>query len=303
MSDRHSELEKYVKPWLDSLLAQKGLSVKTVEAYGQDMDNFLTFLRELGTERKELEEETIILYMAWQRARNNASTTVKRRLSALKSFFAYLLDEEIVESSPVAMLDSPKKAFVLPEVLSRDEMEKILDSPDPRTRGGFRDKCILEMLYACGLRVSELCGLKTDQIDSQRGVVRVWGKGAKERFVPMHGLMQSLLDEYMTKWRPMFRPIESLVFLNPSGKGLTRQFVWKMIKKYAVSAGIARPVSPHTFRHSFATHLLEGGADLRVAQTLLGHSTIAATEIYAHVEISRLIAAHRKFHPRNYGRQ
>lgn len=302
MSDRSSELEKYAKPWLDCLLAQKGLSVRTVEAYGQDMENFLTFLRELGADTKELEEDAIILYMAWQRARNNASTTIKRRLSALKSFFAYLLDEDIIESSPVAMLDSPKKAFGLPEVLSRDEMEKILDSPDPRTRGGYRDKCMLEMLYACGLRVSELCGLKTDQIDSQRGVVRVWGKGAKERFVPMHGLMQSLLNEYLTKWRPLFRPIESSVFLNPSGKGLTRQFVWKSIRKYAISAGISRRVSPHTFRHSFATHLLEGGADLRVAQMLLGHSTIAATEIYAHVEVSRLIAAHRKFHPRNYER-
>ncbi|MDE5833596.1 MAG: site-specific tyrosine recombinase XerD [Desulfovibrio sp.] len=292
-----------IRPWLDFLLAQKGLSANTAEAYGQDLDNFLIFLIELDGEEAsfiEVKPETILLYMAWQRAKDNAATTIKRRLSALKSFYGYLLDEELISQSPVALLDSPKKPFCLPDVLSREEIVKILDSPRLDKRGGFRDRCVLELLYACGLRASELTGLRLPNLDAQRGVISVWGKGAKERFVPMHSLMRDLLLEYLEKWRPLFHPAEDYVFLNPSGKGLTRQAIWKTIRKYALTAGIAKTVSPHTFRHSFATHLLEGGADLRVAQLLLGHASIAATQIYTHVEASRLIAIHKKFHPRNY---
>ena len=162
-----------------------------------------------------------------------------------------------------------------------------------------RDRCLLEMLYAAGLRVSEVCNLLVSDVDMQRGLVLVSGKGAKDRLVPLHSLVLELLQQWLSVWRDDFSPQSRYLFLNRSGKGLSRQYVWKMVKKYALLAGIRRSISPHTFRHSFATHLLEGGADLRAVQLLLGHADISATEIYTHVQAERLHALHRQFHPRS----
>lgn len=296
---RSSDLPARRAPWLNYLLAQKGLSVKTVEAYGQDLDNFCLFLDELGADPL-IDADVPLLYLAWLRAGDNAASTAARRLSALKSLFDFLVEDEVVTVSPFAALETPKKPFYLPEVLSREEMDAIIALPDVRSRAGFRDRCVLELLYAAGLRVSELCGLKVGDVDLQRGLISVWGKGAKERLAPIHNLMQSLLADYLQNCRPAFGPREDYLFLNPSGMGISRQSIWKIVKKYALAAGVSRPVSPHTFRHSFATHLLAGGADLRSVQTLLGHAALSATEIYTHVETSRLLETHRKFHPRNY---
>ncbi len=175
----------------------------------------------------------------------------------------------------------------------------MLEMPLMEDRGGFRDRCMLELLYASGLRVSELCSLDLSNLDLQQGLVRVIGKGSKERVVPLHAVAQKLLSEYIAKFRPLFKPASKKLFLNRSGNGLTRQYVWQIVKKYALEAGIRRPISPHTFRHSFATHLLEGGADLRTVQILLGHADVAATEIYTHVQAMRLRQIHHQFHPRN----
>lgn len=294
---------KTASAWLDSLAAQKGLSMNTVESYGMDFRNFMNFLNALGGREKAqsiiVEEETIFLYLAWQKAEGNCAPTVARRLSALRSFFAFALEDGVVALNPMRFMDNPKLPFHLPEVLSREEITRMLELPEMGNRKGFRDRCILELLYASGLRVSELCGLTTRDLDLQRGVAIVFGKGSKQRIAPMHNLAQRLLAQYIEKWRQLFKPVTSALFLNPSGKPLSRQSVWKLVKAYAAKAGVTRPVSPHTFRHSFATHLLEGGADLRSVQMLLGHASIDATEIYTHVQTAHLRETHRKFHPRN----
>ena len=294
-------LDDLLSPWLDSLLAQRGLSPRTVAAYGQDLESYFQYRRELaqGAAAAAPDSQDVFLYLAWLRARGNSGRTLARRLSALRAFFAYAVDEGRLAANPAHLVENPRLPLHLPEFLSREEMERLLDQPDLKDRGGRRDRCLLELLYAAGLRVSEACGLSVADLDRQRGLVRVFGKGAKERLVPLHGIMQDMLDDYLRHWRPLFHPLGEQLFVNRSGRGLTRQYVWKMVKKYALLAGIVRPISPHTFRHSFATHLLEGGADLRAVQLLLGHADIAATEIYTHVQADRLSGIHRQFHPRS----
>jgi integrase/recombinase XerD len=297
------ELSFLLTPWRDCLLAQRGLAPLTVEAYAQDMEIFFLFRNELKNfdtvPISSPDEHQILLYLSWLRARGNCETTLARRLSALRAFFSFAAEEGVITVNPTGMLDTPKKPFHLPEVLSREEMEILLDIPDMRNKSGWRDRCILELLYAAGLRVSELCELTVADLDLQRGLVRVFGKGAKERLSPVHEFAQKMLSTYLRDWRQKFSPKVKNLFLNRSGERLTRQYVWKMVRKYAVLSGISRAISPHTFRHSFATHLLEGGADLRAVQLLLGHADISATEIYTHVQSDRLRGIHRRFHPRS----
>ncbi len=300
-------LSRLIPVWADALLAERGLSVLTVEAYRQDMELFLLYLDEwslghggLDSMRDfRLDEQEILLFLAWLRARQNSGRSLARRLSALRSFFAFAVEEKVLTVNPVALLESPKLPQYLPEVLSREEMERLLAQPDCRDKSGCRDRCLMEVLYASGLRVSEVCGLSLDDIDWQRGLLRVFGKGGKERLVPLHAGAQSRLQDYVAHCRPRFSPNSRLLFVNRSGNGLSRQYVWKSIKQYALAAGIRREISPHTFRHSFATHLLEGGADLRSVQVLLGHADISATEIYTHVQAERLRGIHRAHHPRS----
>lgn len=209
------------------------------------------------------------------------------------------MQERVITVNPAALLDSPKLPRKLPNVLSREEITAMLARPDTSDRLGFRDRAMLELLYACGLRVSELVSMNLADFDAQVGLLRILGKGSKERHVPLHQEAVACIMEYVRHWRPLLGPKCDKVFVNRSGMGLSRQGVWKLIRRYAREAGISRDVSPHTFRHSFATHLLDGGADLRTVQILLGHSDIMATEIYTHVQAMRMIALHRKFHPRS----
>jgi integrase/recombinase XerD len=293
--------EGLVSAWSDALLAQRGLSRLTVEAYVQDMGIFRRFLGELDPSPSldGLDEGHFHLFLAWLRARDNQPSTLARRLASLRSFLAFAVEEGLVGQHPLLLLENPKLARHLPEVLSRQEVETMLALPDMQDRGGFRDRCMLELLYASGLRVSELCSLPVVGIDLERGMLKILGKGGKERLVPLHEAAQRLMGDYLARWRDRFSPAVPLCFLNRSGKGLTRQYAWKMVKRYARDAGITRAISPHTFRHSFATHLLEGGADLRSVQLLLGHADIAATEIYTHVQADRLRRIHHEFHPRS----
>lgn len=310
---RATPLETYLQPWLDSLLAQRGLAALTVQAYEQDLRTFFLFQSQIGpgadpyrTREPDIadpDSDSILLYLSWQRSRGNSTRTLARRLSSIRSFLDFIRDEGRLATNPAEYLDNPKLPFHLPEVLSREEMGQMLALPSLGDRGGFRDRCILEMLYAGGLRVSELCNLNVDDVDRQRGVVSVFGKGSKERLVPLHNLMLELLTQYLNQWRQLFRPACKAMFLNRSGMSLTRQYIWKMVKKYALACGIRRSISPHTFRHSFATHLLEGGADLRSVQMLLGHASVNATEIYTHVQAERLRQTHLQFHPRNMGQK
>ena len=270
------------------MLAQRGLSPNTVEAYGQDLESFFLYRQELaqGAAEESLpdpDEQEIFLYLAWLRARQNTGRTLARRLSALRAFFAFAVDEGRLRKNPAELLENPKLPQHLPEVLTRDEMESLLAQPDLRDKSGRRDRCMLELLYAAGLRVSELCTMCVPDLDLQRGLVRVFGKGSKERLVPLHDMMQQMLADYISACRPLFTPTGNQLFVNRSGRALTRQYVWKMVKKYALEAGIRRAISPHTFRHSFATHLLEAGHDIRTVQELLGHSDVSTTMIYTNV--------------------
>lgn len=296
-----SSISSFLKPWLNNLMAAKGLSFQTCVSYKEDLENFIAFLESLDSGRSvsQITEDTILLYMAWLKARDRAVRTITRRLSALRSFFAWLAEHDRVKENPLAFLDNPKLPFRLPVFLDKDQINRLLESPDQTAKCGFRDRCVMETLYASGMRVSELCGLKIEDLDLQRGVAKVFGKGSRERLAPLHGMLLEMLDVYISRWRPAFNPVCGLLFLNRSGKGLSRQYVWKMIKKYALLCRLPEDISPHTFRHSFATHLLEGGADLRSVQLLLGHASINATEIYTHVQAERLIKIHRQFHPRN----
>lgn len=289
----------WVDRYLEHLLIEKGLSENSLAGYAADLASLLGFLRDKSFSLKDLTDQTLFLYLTYLRARGLKSRSLARHLSSLRGFFAYALDEKWYKEDPGHLLENPKLPKKLPEFLTREEIGRVLALPDTSTKLGMRDKVMLELLYAAGLRVSELIDMKVLDFDPQTGVLRVFGKGAKERLVPIHYTAQDYLNRYLEFTRPGFKPVQDFMFLNRSGKGLTRQGVWKLIKKFAMMAGIKRSISPHTFRHSFATHLLEGGADLRTVQILLGHADISATEIYTHVESERLRNMHRQFHPRS----
>jgi integrase/recombinase XerD len=285
--------------YLEHLLVVRGLSDNSLQAYENDIRSFINFLSERGSGVRNCDADTLFLFMMHLNKQGITSRSLARRLSALRGFFAYLADEGLINEDPAQFLENPKLAKKLPEVLTRKEITSMLAQPDISDRLGFRDRTMLEVLYAAGLRVSELVELSTLDFDPQQGLLKIFGKGGKERLVPIHYAAQDFLAAWMRDWRPGFDPKVNSIFLNRSGKSLSRQGVWKFIKRYALAAGIKRNVSPHTFRHSFATHLLEGGADLRTVQILLGHEDIAATEIYTHVQTGRMMQIHRQYHPRS----
>ncbi len=288
-----------IDAYLEHLTVIRGLAENTVQAYGSDLSFFRSYMEEHHGRLADLTEDVVLLYLVHLRQKGLTGASVARNLSSLRGFFDFLVQDRRIAANPVALFDSPKLTRKLPEVLSRKDVLALLARPDTTDRLGFRDRTMLELLYAAGLRVSELVALALTDFDAQAGLLRVLGKGAKERLVPLHDTAVTWLLDYLRHWRPLFGPKAETVFLNRSGLGLSRQAVWKLIGRYAREAGIQRPVSPHTLRHSFATHLLEGGADLRTLQILLGHSDVMATEIYTHVRSDQIIALHRKFHPRS----
>jgi integrase/recombinase XerD len=285
--------------YLEHLLVVRGLSDNSLQAYENDIRSFINFLSERSSSVGNCDADTLFLFMMHLNKQGITSRSLARRLSALRGFFAYLADEGLINEDPALFLENPKLAKKLPEVLTQKEIASMLAQPDISDRLGFRDRTMLEVLYAAGLRVSELVELSTLDFDPQQGLLKIFGKGGKERLAPIHYAAQDFLAAWMRDWRPGFDPKDNAIFLNRSGKALSRQGVWKFIKRYALAAGIRRNVSPHTFRHSFATHLLEGGADLRTVQILLGHEDIAATEIYTHVQTGRMMQIHRQYHPRS----
>jgi len=289
----------WVDKYLEHVLIEKGLSENSLSSYSADLNSLLTFLAVKSFHLKDLSDKSLFLYLTHLRAKGLKSRSLARHLSSLRGFFSYAMDERWYKEDPGHLLENPKLPKKLPEFLTREEITRFIALPDVSTKLGMRDKAMLELLYAAGLRVSELIQMKVLDYDAQVGILRVYGKGAKERLVPIHYTAQDILNLYIQNTRPTFKPSEDFMFLNRSGKGLTRQGVWKLIKKFARLADIKRSISPHTFRHSFATHLLEGGADLRTVQLLLGHADISATEIYTHIESNRLKTLHQKYHPRS----
>lgn len=288
--------------YLEHLLVEKGLAENTVAAYAADLSSFLSFLAERSFPLEEVTDQTLFLYIVDTRRRGMSGRSLARHLSTLRGFFVFAREGGLFEEDPAQFLENPKITRSLPEVLSKTEMAAVLASPKLTEKLGFRDRTMLELLYACGLRATELCTLRFLDLDLSANLVRVFGKGAKERLVPIHAEAARFVHEYCAFWRPLFAPRCDFLFLNRSGMGISRVALWKIVQRHALAAGVSRAVSPHTFRHSFATHLLEGGADLRAVQLLLGHADISATEVYTHVQAERVVRIHRAHHPRSADR-
>jgi integrase/recombinase XerD len=285
----------------DHLWLEDGLAQLTLAAYRRDLLAFGNWLKQ--SKSRELNAAVagdIEAYLAWRFAQHAQPRSAARYTSSLKRFYRYLLRESLIAADPTLNLDSPKLPRSLPKSLTEADVERLLDSADAQTPLSLRDRAMLETLYATGLRVSELVGLKLTALNINDGVLRVTGKGNKDRLVPLGEDAVEWLRRYLADARPslMEKNLSDAVFVTARGDGMTRQAFWYLIKRHARAAGIERPLSPHTLRHAFATHLLNHGADLRVVQMLLGHSDISTTQIYTHVARERLKQLHATHHPR-----
>lgn len=293
-------MDELLECFLDYIEVEKGLSENTRQAYGSDLADYLAFLRTRSVDSPvEAKREDISAYLLELKRRGNQPATLARRLSAVKSFSAFLRLEGYAAGDPVGSVTSPRLAHKLPRVLTVSEVDRLLAVPDPDSLLGIRDRAMLEVLYAAGLRVSELLSVRPRDLDAARGLLRCRGKGERERIVPVGNVAIRYVAKYQAGVRPRLKPKAGMpLFVNRRGKPLTRQTVWKMIRRYARMAGIGKDVAPHTFRHSFATHLLENGADLRVVQELLGHVDIVTTEKYTHLTTKTLRKEYDRAHPR-----
>lgn len=288
--------------FLSFLVVEKGLSENTLESYGRDLKKFLLFIESRGiTSAREIRYTDILDFLTHSREEGLGATSIVRSMVSVKQFFKYLLSEKVLSEDPTAHIKTPKMKKAIPGVISLDDVESILGAPDESTPEGLRDAAMLEILYATGIRVSELIGLKLNDVNFELGFVVVYGKGSKERVVPIGDKAKDKLLLYLRDSRPaLLKGRESkALFVTRRGAGMTRQGFWKIIKAQALKAGVTKKISPHTLRHSFATHLLERGADLRTIQIMLGHSDISTTQIYTHVESERLKEIHKKYHPRS----
>lgn len=296
------KFDEAMERFLAFLSVEAGLSKNTLSAYGTDLADFLDYCeKEKITSPGTLTAEKASAYLARISGQGLSRRTLARRLSALRRFYRFLIEEGEVTADPLALLSSSKTQRHLPEVLSQDEVLRLLEAPDTASAQGLRDRAMLELLYATGLRVSELCAIRTAQINTDAGFLRVVGKGSKERAIPVGHTALQWLARYEREGRPGLlgkRQSQYLFISQKGGKAPTRQAFWQRIKKYAREAGINRSISPHTLRHSFATHLLDGGADLRSVQAMLGHADIATTEIYTHVSRKRIREVYDTHHPR-----
>lgn len=288
--------------YLAHLRLEKSLSDNTIVSYRHDLNRLCSFLRQqsisdIGLATTEILSSYVrVLYDI-----GFAPSSIQRTLSTTRGYFAFVASEGAIDRDPTELLEGPRATRYLPSVLGVDEILRILEAIDTTRRGGLRDRAMLETLYATGMRVSELAAFAYEDMLAEEGLVKIMGKGSKERLVPIGGIALHWIEEYYTAERPFLRKphSDSTMFLNLRGNALSRMGIWKIIQKYVQAAGIRKKVSPHTFRHSFATHLLEGGADLRTVQEMLGHANIATTEIYTHVDREYLKEVHRSFHPRS----
>jgi integrase/recombinase XerD len=289
-------MKELTADFLSYLGSEKGLARNTLIAYEQDLSHFFALLEKRGIQDMTLvTEEVIIAFLSYLKDKKYASSTICRMLAAVKVFFRFLKRERRITKDATCYLDSPKMWQLIPEVLSIEEMQRLIAAPDIKSGYGARDRAILEVLYASGLRVSEICGLNIQDLDDQ--TVRVKGKGGKERIVPIAKVAVDAVDHYLVHFRKADQE-EPALFVNSKGKRVTRIEVWKRVKLYAEKASIVKEISPHTLRHSFATHLLENGADLRVIQEMLGHASISTTDRYTHISQKHLQNAFESFHPR-----
>ena len=292
---------QWMDDYLGHLLIERGLADQTIASYSSDLNFFLEFLDANHIQDiRETDTAVILKYLFELRQSGRNARTRGRHLVTIRGFFDYLYRSEIIEHNIAKMVDLPKSGLKLPDVLDVDDVDKLLAAPDRETPRGMRDAAMLEVIYAAGLRVSELTQLLVSAVNLEVGFVRVKGKGSKERIVPIGRRAESCLRQYLDADRPtLLKGLSSrFLFVARAGKPMTRQGFWKIIRKYALKAGLHKNITPHSMRHSFASHLLEGGADLRAVQMMLGHVDIATTQIYTHVAQKRLIEIHRQFHPR-----
>lgn len=292
-----------MREFLDSLWLEKGLSNNTLESYGRDLRAFEAWLDESASGRKleAVRREDLLRYLSDRLAAGIKARSTARSLSCLRSLYRYLLRENKINEDPTLQIDNPKLGRPLPATLSESDVERLLQAPDISTAIGMRDRTMLEVLYATGLRVTELVALQLTEVNLRQGVVRIMGKGSKERLVPLGEEAINWLVRYLKESRADLLKkslYQEVVFPSNHGKQMTRQTFWHRIKQHAETAGIQKKISPHTLRHAFATHLLNHGADLRVVQLLLGHSDLSTTQIYTHVAQQRMKELHAEHHPR-----
>lgn len=292
--------EQCLERYLDMVWVEKGLSQNTLESYRQDLQGFASWLQSRSATLLTVDPVLLHEYLAWRQERGFSSRSSARFLSCMRGFYRYQIREGKVDQNPIALIASPKLPRALPKSLSEADVEALLAAPDLDTPVGLRDRTMLEVLYACGLRVSELVGLTMPQINLRQNVLRVTGKGSKDRLVPMGEEAALWVQRYLREARPLLlhNCPDEIVFPSTRAQPMTRQTFWHRIKHWAQVAGIDKPLSPHTLRHAFATHLLNHGADLRVVQLLLGHTDLSTTQIYTHIARARMKAQHAEHHPR-----
>lgn len=295
-------MESFLKEYLATLKIEKNLSENTINSYKSDLTSFLNFITQSGIDDlSDIKTTHITSFFKLLKEAGLNETSAARYFSSLKGFFKYLYRNEYIKTNPVERISPPKISRKLPEVLNVREINLILEQPNVKDTIGLRDKAILELFYACGTRISELINIKVNDLFLSEEVIRVFGKGSKERLIPIGSSAIKWIIEYLKKSRPLLVKnikSENYLFLNQRGTKFSRMGIWKIVRQYVKQAGIEKNVHPHTFRHSFATHLIEGGADLRAVQEMLGHSDISTTQIYTHIDRDYIKLVHKKFHPR-----
>jgi len=289
------EPKEYLNNFLSYISVEKGLAKNTAISYKRDLQSCFAYFKNHSIQILDATEEQITDYLWERKLLKKATATIFREQEAIKGFYKFLFTEGQIKLNPAVQLKSPKLEKYLPATLSIEEVDKLLSAPNLTKLSGIRDKAILETLYAAGMRVSELTELKIPDVNLDVGFIKCFGKGSKERIVPIGSKAIEALKHFLTIRK---KTGNDFLFINPSGKKISRVSVWHILKKYAKTAGITKKISPHTLRHSFATHILERGADLRTIQEMLGHSSISTTQIYTHIDKTFLKQQHKKFHPR-----
>jgi len=295
-------LKEDLKAFIHYLVVEKGLAQNSTEAYERDLSTYILYLKNVEAMNmfKDVKKSNILHFLHHLNDQGKASSTISRMLSSIRSFHRFLIRETIVSHDPSVDIDMARADKTLPKILSTSEVDSLLEAPEKGTPLGIRNKAMFELLYATGVRVSELCGLKIGDIHLQMGFIRCLGKGNKERIIPLGHLATEAIESYLqdSRQRLMKKQSHDFLFVNHHGRPLSRQGFWKVLKQLASDAKIEKKVTPHTLRHSFATHLLENGADLRAVQEMLGHADISTTQIYTHVTKVRMREVYAQFHPR-----
>lgn len=293
-------MEALVQKFVNFLERDKRLSMNTLQSYRRDIEQYFIYLQEINLQNiSNSNKTTVITYLLYLQKKGRATSTISRNLASIRSFYQYIAKNKLIEQDPTAELESPKVEKKLPQILSPEEVELLLEQPQCVDLKGYRDKAMLELLYATGIRVSELIQLDFQDLNIDMAYIKC-NKGSRERMIPIGSMAISALKEYLSKSRPLLiqHNDEKALFVNINGGRLTRQGFWKIIKQYKNQAQISKDITPHTLRHSFAAHLLENGADLRSIQEMLGHSDISSTQIYAQIAKNRIRDVYKKTHPR-----